>query len=164
MEVLETAHTFGRKQHPQLECHEYLQWSRVLRKLFVSEKRRPLPVVLVAVVLSVQSLALLAIAGLFTYETATTPSLSLAGSIFFDVLVWISALAAGAATRAFWNGAPSTRAAIIVWQMLFVGIAIATAQGAEARIDFALMIGIPSAAVTAVMLFNKSIASHLDRR
>jgi hypothetical protein len=107
---------------------------------------------------------LLGIAALFTYETATTPSLSLAGSIFFDVLVWISALAAGTATRAFWNGAPSTRAAIIVWQMLFVGIAIATGQGDEARIDLALIIGIPAAAVTIALLFAKSVGAHLERK
>jgi hypothetical protein len=130
----------------------------------VSEKRRPLLVVLVAVVLSLQSVVLLGIAALFTYETATTPSLSLAGSIFFDVLVWISALAAGAATRAFWNGAPSTRAAIIVWQMLFVGIAIATGQGDEARIELALIIGIPAAAVTIALLFAKSVGAHLERK
>lgn len=130
----------------------------------MSEKRRPLLVVLVAVVLSLQSVVLLGIAALFTYETATTPSLSLAGSIFFDVLVWISALAAGAATRAFWNGAPSTRAAIIVWQMLFVGIAIATGQGDEARIDLALIIGIPAAAVTIALLFAKSVGAHLERK
>lgn len=130
----------------------------------MTEKRRPLTVVLIAIVLALQSVALLGIAGLFTYETVTTPSLTLAGSIFFDVLVWISALAAGAATRAFWNGAPSTRAAVIVWQMLFVGIAIATGQGAEARLDLALIIGIPAAAVTVAMLFVKSVGSHLDRR
>ncbi|MEY4477660.1 MAG: hypothetical protein RJA31_1164 [Actinomycetota bacterium] len=130
----------------------------------MSEKRRPLLVVLVAVVLSLQSVVLLGIAALFTYETATTPSLSLAGSIFFDVLVWISALAAGTATRAFWNGAPSTRAAIIVWQMLFVGIAIATGQGDEARIDLALIIGIPAAAVTIALLFAKSVGAHLERK
>ncbi|MFM6967825.1 MAG: hypothetical protein ACKOWN_02695 [Microbacteriaceae bacterium] len=130
----------------------------------MTEKRRPLTVVLIAIVLALQSVAVLGIAGLFTYETVTTPSLTLAGSIFFDVLVWIFAVAAGAATRAFWNGAPSTRAAIIVWQMLFVGIAIATGQGAEARLDLALIIGIPAAAVTVAMLFVKSVGSHLDRR
>lgn len=130
----------------------------------MTQKRRPLPVVLIAIVLAVQSVALLGIAGLFTFETITTPSLSLGGSIFFDVLVWISAFAAGAATRAFWNGAPSTRAAVIVWQMLFVGIAIATGQGAEARLDLALLIGIPSAAVAFAMLFVTSVGSHLDRK
>ena len=130
----------------------------------MTEKRRPLTVVLIAIVLALQSVAVLGIAGLFTYETVTTPSLTLAGSIFFDVLVWIFAVAAGAVTRAFWNGAPSTRAAVIVWQMLFVGIAIATGQGAEARLDLALIIGIPAAAVTVAMLFVKSVGSHLDRR
>ncbi len=128
------------------------------------EKRRPLIVVLIAIVLSLQSVALLGVAGLFTYETITTESLSLAGSIFFDVLVWISAFAAGAATRAFWNGSASTRAAVIVWQMLFVGIAIASGQGEEARIDLALIIGIPAAAVTFAMLFAKSVGAHLDRK
>lgn len=128
------------------------------------EKRRPLSVVLVSVVLAVQSVALLGIAGLFTYETATTPSTSLAGAIFLDVLVWISALAAGAVTRGFWRGNASTRAAVIVWQMTLVGIAIATGQGAEARLDLALIVGIPSVIVTGVVLFATSVTAHLDRK
>ena len=128
------------------------------------EKRRPLSVVLVSVVLSVQAVALLGIAGLFTYETATTPSLSLGGAIFFDVLVWISALAAGAVTRSFWRGNASTRAAVIVWQMVLVGIAIATGQGADARLDLALILGVPAVAVTIIVLFAKSITAHLDRK
>jgi hypothetical protein len=132
--------------------------------LFVPEKRRPLSVVLVSVVLSVQAVALLGIAGLFTYETATTPSLSLGGAIFFDVLVWISALAVGAVTRAFWRGNASTRAAVIVWQMVLVGIAIATGQGAEARLDLALILGVPAVAVTIIVLFAKTITAHLDRK
>lgn len=126
--------------------------------------RRPLIVVLVAVVLSLQSLALLGIAALFTYETLTGPSLSLASSIFFDVLVWVSALAAGAVTSGFWRGRPATRAAVIVWEMLLVGVGIATAQGAEARPDLALIIGLPAALVTAAMLFSKGVGQHLDRK
>ncbi len=128
------------------------------------EKSRPLSVVLVSVVLSVQSVALLGIAGLFTYETISAPSLSLGGAIFFDVLVWISAVAAGAVTRGFWRGNASTRAAVIVWQMVLVGIAIATGQGAEARLDLALILGIPAAAVTGVVLFSKSVTAFLDRK
>ena len=125
------------------------------------EKSRSLTVVIAAVVLSLQSIGLLAVAALFSYETATGPSLSLGGSIFFDVLVWISALAAGAATRAFWNGRSGVRGAIIVWQMLLVGIAIASGQGADGRIDFALILGMPAVLVTVGILFDKSIAAHL---
>ena len=128
------------------------------------ENRRSLTVVTTAVILSVQSVGLIAVAALFSYETITTPSLSLAGSIFFDVLVWISALAAGAATRAFWNGRSGVRGAIIVWQMLLVGLAIASGQGADGRIDLALILGIPAVLVTIGVLFDKGIAAHLAHR
>ena len=125
------------------------------------EKRRSLTVIITAVILSLQSVGLAAVAALFSYETATGPSLSLGGSIFFDVLVWISALAAGAATRAFWNGRSGVRGAIIVWQMLLVGVAIATGQGADGRLDLALILGIPGVLVTVGVLFDKRIAAHL---
>jgi peptidoglycan/LPS O-acetylase OafA/YrhL len=130
----------------------------------VTSNRRRLLIVLLTLVLSLQSTALLGVAALFSYETLTSPSLSLGGSVFFDVLVWISALAAGAVTRGFWAGRSATRAAIVVWQMLFVGIAIATGQGPDARFDLALVIGIPAALVTAAMLFAKSVTAHLERK
>lgn len=122
--------------------------------------RRPILVVLIAFILALQSLALIGVAALFTFETITSASLSLAGSIFFDVLVWISAISAGAVTVGFWMGKSSTRAAVIVWQMLFVGIAIATGQGAEARPDVALIIGIPAALVATFLLFNRGVSRH----
>lgn len=125
------------------------------------EKTRSLVVVLIAIILSLQSVLLLGVAVLFTYETAVGPSLSLGGSIFFDVLVWISALAAGAATWAFWNGRSGVRGAIIVWQMVLVGIGIATAQGTDARFDLALVIGAPAVLVAIFMLFNRGVSRHL---
>ena len=130
----------------------------------MTSNRRRLLIVLLTLVLSLQSTALLGVAALFSYETLTSPSLSLGGSVFFDVLVWISALAAGAVTRGFWAGRSATRAAIVVWQMLFVGIAIATGQGPDARLDLALVIGIPASLVTAAMLFAKSVTAHLERK
>lgn len=80
------------------------------------------------------------------------------------MLVWVSALAAGAVTRAFWNGRASSRGAIIVWQMLLVGVAIASGQGADGRIDLALILGIPAVLVTVGVLFDKRIAAHLTDR
>jgi hypothetical protein len=161
MEVLETAHTIGRKHRPPSGSHDWCKSSRVLRKLFVPKKSRSFIVILIAFILSLQSVGLLAIAALFSYETATAPSLSLGGAIFFDVLVWISALAAGAATWAFWNGRSGVRGAIIVWQMILVGIAIATAQGSNARIDLALIFGVPAAVVAIFVLFNRGVSRHL---
>ena len=161
MEVLETAHTVGRKHQPQTGSHACAKSSRVLRKLFVSKKSRSFIVVLISLILSVQSVGLALVAALFSYETATTPSLSLGGAIFFDVLMWLSALAAGAATWAFWNGRSGVRGAVIVWQMVLVGIAIATAQGSDARIDLALIIGVPAALVATFVLFHRGVSRHL---
>ena len=124
------------------------------------EKSRSLVIVLIAIILSLQSVALLGVAALFSYQTAVSPSLSLGGSIFFDVLVWFSALASGAATRAFWNGRSGVRGAIIVWQMVLVGIAIATAQGSDARLDLALIIGLPAVLVATFVLFSRGVSRH----
>lgn len=159
--MLETAHTIGRKHQPQSGSHGCGKSSRVLRKLFVSKKSRPFVVLPISLILSLQSVGLMFIAALFSYETATSPSLSLGGAIFFDVLMWISALAAGAATWAFWNGKSGVRGALIVWQMVLVGIAIATAQGSNARFDLALIIGVPAVLVATFVLFNRGVSRHL---
>jgi hypothetical protein len=45
--------------------------------------------------------------------------------------------------------------------MILVGIAIATAQGSNARIDLALIFGVPAAVVAIFVLFNRGVSRHL---
>ena len=122
---------------------------------------RSIIVLALSLVLALQSVGLIAVAIFFTFETVTQPSSNLAGSVFLDVLVWGFALGAGAVTRAFWSGKSGSRGAIIVWQMIFVGVAIASAQGDMARPDLALIIGAPAAIVATFVLFSRGVSRHL---
>jgi hypothetical protein len=127
----------------------------------MSSLSRSLVVGFISLVLALQAVGLLGVAALFTFETVTQPSTNLGGSIFLDVLMWVFALGAGAATRAFWSGKLGSRGAVIVWQMVFVGVAIASAQGDTARWDFALIIGGPAVIVAIFMLFSRGVSRHL---
>ena len=111
---------------------------------------------------AVQTLGLWAVAALFVYDTATQPSNSLAGAIFLDALIVLSAGVMSIVTVMFARGRSSTRSAIIVWQMTVIGIGIASAQGVEPRWDFAALLIVPAATVTAFVLFSRAVSSHLD--
>lgn len=116
----------------------------------------------ISVILSLQTLALWAVAGLFVWDTVTQPSNSLAGAIFLDVLVAGSAVAMTVAIILFLRGVSSTRAAIVVWQMTVIGIGIASAQGTEPRWDVGAALIVPAALVTIFMLGHREVSRHLN--
>jgi hypothetical protein len=119
-------------------------------------------VLAIAAILSLQTIGLWVVSGVFVYDTATQPSNSLAGAVFLDVLIVVSAAAMSLATIMFVRGRSSTRSAIIVWQMTVIGIGIASAQGDEPRWDFAAMLIVPAATVAVLLLFNREVSRHLD--
>ena len=116
----------------------------------------------IAAILSLQTIGLWVVSGVFVYDTATQPSNSLAGAVFLDVLIVVSAAAMSVATIMFVRGRSSARSAIIVWQMTVIGIGIASAQGAEARWDVGALLIVPAAAVTVLLLFSREVSRHLD--
>ena len=115
-----------------------------------------------AAIVALQTLALWVVSGVFVYDTATQPSNSLAGAIFLDALIVLSAAAMSVATVMFARGRSSTRSAIIVWQMMVIGIGIASAQGVESRWDVAALLIVPAASVTVLLLFSREVSRHLD--
>lgn len=119
-------------------------------------------VLAIAATLSLQTIGLWVVSGVFVYDTATQPSNSLAGAVFLDVLIVVSAAAMSVATIMFVRGRSSARSAIIVWQMTVIGIGIASAQGAEARWDVGALLIVPAAAVTVLLLFSREVSRHLD--
>ena len=119
-------------------------------------------VLAIAAILSLQTIGLWVVSGVFVYDTATQPSNSLAGAVFLDVLIVVSAAAMSVATIMFVRGRSSARSAIIVWQMTVIGIGIASAQGAEARWDVGALLIVPAAAVTVLLLFSREVLRHLD--
>lgn len=113
-------------------------------------------------IIALQTLGLWVVSALFIYDTATQPSNSLAGAIFLDALIVLSAAAMSIATIMFARGRSSTRSAIIVWQMTVIGIGIASAQGVEPRWDVAALLIVPAATVTVLLLFSREVSRHLD--
>lgn len=113
-------------------------------------------------IVALQTLGLWVVSALFIYDTATQPSNSLAGAIFLDALIVLSAAAMSIATIMFARGRSSTRSAIIVWQMTVIGIGIASAQGVEPRWDVAALLIVPAATVTVLLLFSREVSRHLD--
>ena len=128
----------------------------------MSKSRWTFPVVATAAFLAIQTVGMWIVAGVFVIDTITQPSNSLAGAIFLDIMIVASAAAMSAAIVWFLRGASSTRSAIIVWQMTFIGIGIASAQGTEPRWELALALIVPATVVTVLMLFNRDVSRHLN--
>jgi hypothetical protein len=129
----------------------------------VAVPRKSISVMTTIVILSLQTMGMWGIAAILIVDTATQPSNSLAGAIFLDVLIVLSAAAMVAAVVYFAQGAAATRSTIVVWQMTVIGIGIASAQGAGARWDIALALIIPASVVTIFMLFDREVSRHLAR-
>jgi hypothetical protein len=116
----------------------------------------------IVAIVTLQTLGLWVVTGVFVYDTVTQPSNSLAGAIFLDVMIILSAAAMSIVAVMFVRGRSSTRSAIIVWQMTVIGIGIASAQGAEPRWDLAALLIAPAAVVTALLLFSRDVSRHLE--
>ena len=123
---------------------------------------KTLAVSVVVALTALQTLALWVVSVVFVYDTVTQPSNSLAGAIFLYVMIVLSAAAMSVATVMFARGRPSTRSAIIVWQMTVIGIGIASAQGIEPRWEIAALLIMPAAVVTSLLLFSRGVSRHLD--
>ena len=116
----------------------------------------------IVAIVTLQTLGLWVVSGVFVYDTATQASNSLAGAIFLDVMIILCAAAMSFVTVMFVRGRPSTRSAMIVWQMTVIGIGIASAQGSEPRWDLAAVLIVPAAVVTVLLLFSRHVSRHLD--
>jgi hypothetical protein len=118
-------------------------------------------VLAVTAILWLESVALWAVTGWLVVDTVTLPNNSLLGAVFLDLLVAISAGASSWVAWAFFRGNRHTRSAIVVWQMLLVGIGIASVQGPDPRLDIAIGLTIPAVIVTIFVLFRREVSRHL---
>lgn len=123
--------------------------------------RPTFPLVTVTAIVAVQALGLWVVAGIFVLETVTQPSNSLAGAIFLDFLIVVSAVVMSAVVGLFVRGVSATRSAIVFSQMTIVGIGIASAQGDQPRWDVAMALIIPAAIATIFMLGSREVSRHL---
>ena len=123
--------------------------------------RPTFPLVSVTAIIALQALGLWVVAGVFVLETVTQPSNSLAGAIFLDFLIVVSAAAISLVVVLFVRGVSATRSAIVFSQMTIVGIGIASAQGDQPRWDVSLALIIPAALATIFMLGSREVSRHL---
>ncbi|MCC9176132.1 hypothetical protein [Arthrobacter sp. zg-Y750] len=122
-------------------------------------KRTP-AVLVISAVLVLEALCLLAFAGWYGYELATSTPLSMGGAIFtlvFAVALAVWLLAVG---HFFFRGYRWTRSAAVVWQLFVVIIAVPTLQAGLVLAGLAMLL--PAAAVL-VLLFTKPVLAHTSR-
>lgn len=122
--------------------------------------KRPIGVVVAAIIVGLEALALLAAGVMLLTALFTQPQQSMASSIFLVVLVIGIAIALGAVGLNFFKGYRWTRSAVFVWQLLIVAIAF-PAFSSGAPILGAVMAS-PAIAV-AVLLFTPTVVQFTLR-
>jgi hypothetical protein len=118
-------------------------------------------VAFVAVILILETLAVVAISGLLGWELATSTPDSMASAIGLLVMVLLAAAWIGFTTVSFIRGAASSRGSALVWQVLQASLGIASNQGLFARPDIGGALLVPALVVIALLLFSGSVSRHL---
>jgi hypothetical protein len=109
---------------------------------------------------ALETLAITVITAILVVDLFVAQADSLGTAIFLTALVAAFAFALALITKGLWDGKSSARSASLVWQVLQGAVAIASAQGLFARIDLALLIGVPSVVAIVLILFNKAVRLH----
>lgn len=107
-----------------------------------------------------EALALLAVAGWFVYNLLTVTPLSMGGAVFTTVLLAAAGIWLLVVGHFFFRGYRWTRAAVLVFQLFAVVLAVPTLQGGVVLPGLALLL---PAAVVLVLLFTKPVISHTSR-
>jgi hypothetical protein len=121
---------------------------------------RPAAATLIAVILVLEAVGLLAVAGWYIYNLLTVTAASLGGAIFTLILVLAVAAWLLVVGHFFFRGMRWTRAAALVWQLFMIVIAVPTLQSGVVLVGLALLV--PSAAVI-LLLFTKPVISWTSR-
>jgi hypothetical protein len=117
----------------------------------------------VKVLVGISALETLAIAGItavLVVDLFVARADSLVTAVFLTALVGAFAFALALITKGLWDGKSSARSASLVWQVLQGAVGLASAQGHFARIDLALLIGVPAVVAIGLILFNKGVRTH----
>ena len=101
---------------------------------------RPLGVVIAAVLLAAEALALAAAGIWYIVNLLTQPAQSLAAGIFMVVLLFALAAGMGAVSVNLFKGFRWTRSAAFVWQLLMVSVAVPVLLGGEVLTGLALLL------------------------
>lgn len=125
---------------------------------------RPHPLVVVLVVsVALQAAALAVATGALVVETFVDVAASVASAVALAVLTAIGAILLALVARNLLRGAPWTRGATVVAQVLQLAIAVGAFQGAWARPDLGWLLLAP-AVLALVLLFTRPVLAHTMRR
>jgi hypothetical protein len=118
-------------------------------------------VVVVALVLVAETLALLGLSGFLIYQlVVATPDsvVSAVGLVLitFAAAVWITTTSIG-----FIQGKSFARGSGLVWQVLQAAVGLASNQGLFARPDIGSGLFVPALVALALLLFSPSVSKHL---
>lgn len=125
-------------------------------------ERRPRAATALAVLLFVESIAMLVLAGWLVLEALTDAVGQLGATLFLAVLALGAAFLLLQAGRGVLDGRSWSRSATVVWQVLQMGVALGTYDGAEGPVPLALALFVPAVAGL-VLVFRRSVRAWLAR-
>lgn len=125
-----------------------------------NESVRPIGVVVVAVVVGLEALALLAVGLYSIYAALTQPVFSPASAIFLTVLLLGLGAGLAAVSVNVFKGMRWTRSAAFVWQLLMVAIAVPALL--EGNVLLGLVLLLPPLAA-AYYLFTPKVVEYSQR-
>lgn len=121
---------------------------------------RPVGVVVAAVLLGLEALALSAAGIWYIVNLLTQPSQSMSAGIFMVVLLFALAAGLGAVAVNLFRGYRWTRSAAFVWQLLMVSLAVPVLAGGEVLTGLALLV---PPLVVAFLLFTPKVVAFTLR-
>jgi hypothetical protein len=124
---------------------------------------RPHPlVVLLVIIVGLQAAALAAATISLVVEIFVDVAASVTSAIALTVLTAIGAVLLALVARNLLRGAPWTRGATVVAQILQIALAVGAFQGAWARPDLGWLLLLPAVAAL-VLLFTRPVLAHTVR-
>ena len=111
---------------------------------------------------ALETLAISAISAVLVFDLFVARADSLVTAVFLTALVAALAFSLALITKGLWDGKSSARSASLVWQVLQGAVGLASAQGLFARVDLALLIGVPAVVAIGLILFNKGVRTHFE--
>ncbi len=129
----------------------------------MSESRqRPRSATVAGGILLLEAVGMVAVAIWITVSALGEAIEHLGGSLFLAVICLATAVFLLQAGRGMLNAAAWSRSAAVVWQVLQVGVALGTYNGAEGPVPIALLLFIPSLVVL-ILVFRRSMSEWLVR-
>jgi len=111
---------------------------------------------------ALETLALVAAAGFLTLGLIGGGADSYASAIFLTLIVIGFAVGLAAVTIGLWRGSTAARSASLVWQVLQMGVGLASDSGAFGIPLVALGLAVPAVTVIVLILFNPTVREHFS--